>query len=75
MAKKTPKTPPKVVERNVVELSNQTLEVARQCIAQVPVRSGQQGVLLANALLEIEALMASRGLAQPAPAAEEAPAE
>lgn len=58
----------------VPELSLQTLEVSRQCIAQVPVRSGQQGVALVNALLEIEALMAARGV-KPAPAAEAAPTE
>lgn len=71
-SRKTVEAAAKAAERPL-EISSQSLEVARQCISQVPVKSGQQGVLLTNALLEIEAVLTQRG--QPVAPAEEPAAE
>lgn len=63
MAKATQKTVAPVAAR--LELSTQSLQVLYQCAAQVPAANGQQAALLANALLEVEAILQERNAPQP----------
>ena len=43
-----------------IEISTGSLQVAYECVGQVPSRNGQQAVALANCLLEIEAVLRER---------------
>ncbi len=50
-------------------VSTQSLQVLHQCAAQVPANNGQQAALLANALLEVEAVLHFRDPQVPPPGA------